>query len=491
MRIVARVTGAPILYTIKGAQSPALSPILTRHSARATHACFRSAARPLFCAGNPLATRGSPMPPLCSARARATVAVAMANLTVQYNLSSLTIAIPFLLSDGALAEPRWAADALKGAAFLGAFIGMLLFGQLADRVGRLTGLLAAVAVVLVAVAGAAAAPLLGARVWEALIVSRVFVGIGVGGIYPTSAALAAAAGGDDGGAPGEGEPARGDEGARAGAGRAAWAFFWQSLGSPLPYLLAMLLLAPSGPARAPPAAQAAALLGLGAAPAAAVFLLALSTARRAAPAGAAEGKAAAAPTASVFAAIRARPDLGVALMGTAGCWFLFDVSVYGIGIFAPEILGAIFGAGESLLALCWQAAVVGLLGVPACALAAVALSRLGARALMAWGFLANALSFLCLGAALVPVAFPAAAPPRASSFFSFPSAPSRSRGGQTWRRLSRPSTPSRPRSAAPFTASARRAARRARCSAPSSSRSSCARAARRRAPRRSSFCRSR
>ena len=346
----------------------------------------------------------------CSGRTRAAVTSAIANLTVQYNLNSATIAIPFLLSTRTLTEPPWAAAALKGAAFVGAFVGMIAVGLLGDRLGPRTGLLVTVALVLVGVAGAAAAPFQ-TRVWEVLIASRFVVGVGVGGIYPMSAAIAAEAGageaGDEAGS-GAGVGAAGnapDEDERAGAVRAASAFFWQSLGSPLPYVLAMLLLTPSGAsAHAQRAAQAATLLGLGAVPAAFVFALTLSTARRAAPAGAAKGASAAAPEPSFFAVVRERPDLLVALVGTAGCWFLYDVSAYGISVFAPEILLQIFGAGETLMALCWQTTVVSLIGVPACALAVVALSRLGGRALMAWGFVANALCFLCLGAACA--AFP-------------------------------------------------------------------------------------
>lgn len=362
----------------------------------------------------------------CSVRTRAAVTSAIANLTVQYNLNSATIAIPFLLSTRTLTEPPWAAAALKGAAFVGAFVGMIVVGLLGDRLGPRTGLLATVTVVLVGVAGAAAAPFL-TRVWEALIASRFIVGVGVGGIYPMSAAIAAEAGageaiaaeagdgeaitdkagdeaGDEAGAGEAGDAPDNDE--RAGAVRAAAAFFWQSLGSPLPYVLAMLLLAAPGgaSAHAQRAAQAATLLGLGAVPAALVFALTLSMARRAAPTGAAKGASAAAPEPSFFAVVRERPDLLVALVGTAGCWFLFDVSAYGISVFAPEILLSIFGAGETLMALCWQTTVVSLIGVPACALAVVALPRLGSRALMAWGFAANALCFLCLGAACA--AFP-------------------------------------------------------------------------------------
>lgn len=345
------------------------------------------------------------------ARKLAAFISAAGNLVVQYNLNSATISIPFI-SHAHAAEPEWAADSLKGATFVGAFCGMILFGALGDSLGHRPGMILALSVVLLAVAASAFAPFV-SPVWELLIIARFVLGVGVGGIYPMSAAIAAEAGGaapdaDDG------------EDEQVGVMRAARAFFFQSLGSPLPYLIAMLLLGVGGaPTPAKTSAQAAALLGLGALPAALVLAATVLTARGTAPGGtspsgmAPGGKAAALAAPSVFAVVRAQPELLASLVGTASCWFLYDVSVYGISVFAPEILESIYGTDESLFSLCWQTTIVSLLGIPACALAIFALPRLGGRGLMAWGFVANALCFIALGAAY------ALAPAGAASLVKF------------------------------------------------------------------------
>lgn len=130
---------------------------------------------------------------------------AIGNLSVQYNLSCLGIAVACMRSyrgipvpDGATdmvgdyPEPSWAAHALLGTVFAGAVAGMISMGYIGDHIGRRKGMVLTLSFVVVA---ALASALLtwgsSDSVYGVLALCRFVLGFGVGGIYPMAAATAA------------------------------------------------------------------------------------------------------------------------------------------------------------------------------------------------------------------------------------------------------------------------------------------------------------
>ena len=200
------------------------------------------------------------------------------------------------------------------------------------------------------------------------------------------------------------------------------AFFWQTPGAMAPYAVALVLLALIGPEQCPyyssesscvgaaekiatdygvaavrlsadmaegvcewdatgsacsfsessstfyPYLQFRVILGFGAIPAAVVMISAMCEARQEWPEATIEDDHAAREereTAGVgpLQQLRENPRYWGKLAGTAGTWFLYDISYYGTAVFLPAIQMSIFGEGESLRNLSWQS-----LGVSACGL---------------------------------------------------------------------------------------------------------------------------
>ena len=152
-----------------------------------------------------------PPAPLFSQAALAGFVGAAGNLSIQYNLSVLGLALAFAGSHATstakglspdLPQPVWAKYSLLGIVFVGTMLGMVLLGFVGDVLGRRTGMLASLGLV---VGGALASALLswGApdAAYGVIVVCRLVIGAGVGGIYPNAAAISAesAAEGEDGG----------------------------------------------------------------------------------------------------------------------------------------------------------------------------------------------------------------------------------------------------------------------------------------------------
>jgi len=316
------------------------------------------------------------------------------NFSVQYNLSCLGIALAFAGSHATstakglapdLPQPAWAKYTLLGAVFAGTIVGMVALGYVGDVFGRRAGMLASLSLV---VAGTLASALLSwgppDAAYGVVAFCRLVIGIGVGGLYPNSAAISAES-------TAEGE----DDGERV-----AWGFFWQSPGSIAPYALGWVLLA-AIPASTPAVTslQFRILLAAGAIPAGAVLLASFWLARdepqqRQGLKG--EEANAVSPQSALALAI-ARPELMRALVGTAGTWLLYDVSYYGTAIFTPQILDSIFGGEAALVDLCWQAIVKEIAGLAGVLAAIAVMRRLGGRGLCLWGFLLLAVLFSAFG----------------------------------------------------------------------------------------------
>ena len=76
---------------------------------------------------------------------------------------------------------------------------------------------------------------------------------------------------------------------------------------------------------------------------------------------------------------------------------LYDFLYYGLSLNQPQIIENTFGSADSAYSVLWQNLVAASVGVPGVVLAIVALPKLGAKALQAYGFLL--LTLVCAGMA--------------------------------------------------------------------------------------------
>jgi MFS transporter, PHS family, inorganic phosphate transporter len=319
-------------------------------------------------------------------RRRALLVSGMGFFTDAYDLFVIGIVSTLLKTQWHLGTGQLA---LLNAVMLGAaFLGALVFGRLADVIGRTRVYWMSAALMVVAAVGSALAPNL-----AVLVAFRFLLGFGVGGDYPVSAVLMSEYAGSK------------DRGRQV-----SLVFSTQAIGLIVGPLLALALL--GGGAGAPVTWRL--LLGLGAIPAAAAVWL-----RRKLPEPerfkAAAGKQgtgrAQSPAAKPEAGLRAflaNRRLLVLLTGTAGCWFLLDYAYYGNTISTPRIISLITPNASQTTTIAIQLAIFAVAAVPGYILAIAKMDRIGHRRLQLIGFILMGLCFAVIG--LVPGMTTAVAP---------------------------------------------------------------------------------
>jgi len=330
---------------------------------------------------------------------RAVIASGVGFFTDAYDLFVIGIVSSLITKDWHLGSDRLAI--LNSTMLAAAFLGALVFGRYADRVGRKRVYWLVAAVMIAGALGSAFAP----SFWV-LIAFRFVLGLGVGGDYPVSAVMVS-------------EYAnRKDRGKLVGM-----VFGTQALGLIIGPLIALTLLG-SG---AGDDVVWRVLLGLGAVPAAAVIYLrcrmpespryrAHRDSLNVQPASngpdavvrAASPRPIGAAHVSGLRAFLSNRRWLVMLVGTAGCWFLLDYAYYGNTISTPQILGLISPHASTMTKIALQLAIFVVAAVPGYILAIARLDRIGHRKLQLIGFAMMALCFLTIS--IVPGMTTAVAP---------------------------------------------------------------------------------
>jgi MFS transporter, PHS family, inorganic phosphate transporter len=323
--------------------------------------------------------------PLGRAHRRPVLVSGMGFFTDAYDLFVIGVASTLVKQDWHLSSTRLA---MLNATMLGAaFLGAMIFGRLADVVGRKRVYWLVAAIMAVAALASAVAP----SFWF-LIGCRFFLGLGVGGDYPVSAVLMT-------------EYAnRKDRGRLVGL-----VFSTQALGLIIGPLIALACLG----AGTGPDITWRILLALGAVPSAAVVYLRRklpeSPRYRAHEMMRNDSQAAGRPgVESSLRTFLTSRKLLVTLAGTAGCWFLLDYAYYGNTISTPQIIGLISPHSSTMTTIAIQLVIFAVAAVPGYALAIARIDRIGHRRLQLIGFLAMAVCFGTIG--LVPGMTTAVAP---------------------------------------------------------------------------------
>jgi MFS transporter, PHS family, inorganic phosphate transporter len=283
---------------------------------------------------------------------------------------------------------------VTGSAVLAAFFGALIFGRIADVIGRKT---IYTVVALIMIVGAIASAL--APGFLFLVVARFVLGLGIGGDYPVSAVLMS-------------EYAnRKDRGRLVGL-----VFSMQALGLIVGPLVALVLLSSGISGNV----TWRLLLGLGALPAAAVVYLRAKMPESPRFQARVQGKAdRAAEQLHDFAdgAIDASGAIShdgtrrmslrqflsnrrmlLLVVGTAGTWFLFDYAYYGNTLSLPSILKEVAPHATLEAKLAWTLGIFIVFALPGYLLAVAKMDRIGHRRLQFIGFAVMALCFVVLAA---------------------------------------------------------------------------------------------
>jgi MFS family permease len=282
---------------------------------------------------------------------------------------------------------------VTGAAIFGAFVGAFVFGRLADVFGRKVVYTTVAAIMIFGAVASAFAP-----DFLFLVGARMILGLGIGGDYPVSAVLMS------------------EYSNRADRGRlVGMVFSMQAIGLIVGPLVGLLLLY-SGVSDS---LVWRILLGVGALPAAAVIYFRAKMPESPRYKALVQGRAdQAAKELHQFAdgaldasttsdggqhlmglrQFLANPRMLLMLVGTAGCWFLFDYAYYGNTLSLPSILSEVSPNANMELKLLLTLALFVVFALPGYALAVWKMDKIGHRRLQFIGFAVMAACFILLGA---------------------------------------------------------------------------------------------
>jgi MFS transporter, PHS family, inorganic phosphate transporter len=323
----------------------------------------------------------------------------MGFFTDAYDLFVIGIVVALLQTEWHLStnQVSW----VNSATLLASAVGAIVFGRIADILGRKRIYGYEVLILAIGALASAFAPN-----YTFLLVCRVILGIGIGGDYPVSATIMSEYSG------------RQTRGRMVGL-----VFAMQGAGLIVGPLVASILLA-SGLSND---FTWRILLALGAIPGLAVFYLrrqihetprfamaggaadeakaAIGAATGAAPAprSAAESKARQPQTAlSGFLILARSRRMLLWLIGTAGCWALLDFCYYGNTISTPQILKLLNPHASLLHNTLIQLGIFAVFAVPGYIVAILLLDKTGRRRIQVLGFGMMALMFLLIG--IIPTA---------------------------------------------------------------------------------------
>ncbi len=286
-------------------------------------------------------------------------------------------------------ETSW----VSGSAILGAFVGAMVFGRIADVIGRKTVYTAVALIMIVGALTSAVAPNV-----LVLVAARFLLGLGIGGDYPVSAVLMS------------------EYANRADRGRlVGLVFSMQAIGLIVGPLVGLGLLS-SGLSEN---VTWRLLLGFGAVPAAAVIYLRSrmpesprfqAHVRRESERAAADLRAftdgvidAPVVSAATSTLMRPRqfftnPRMLLLILGTAGSWFLLDYAYYGNTLSLPSILLEVSPNATIKVKLLLSLAMFVAFALPGYFFAVTRIDRIGHRKLQTVGFSVMAGCFLVLAA---------------------------------------------------------------------------------------------
>ena len=103
------------------------------------------------------------------------------------------------------------------------------------------------------------------------------------------------------------------------------------------------------------------------------------------------------PATSLLDLIWNEPNLLRKIVGTAGCWLLFDILFYGNTLFQPVVLSAAFGESETIHATLRDSIFISLMALPGYFMSVVMVGRQSPKRIQFQGFLCMAALYMAIG----------------------------------------------------------------------------------------------
>ena len=103
------------------------------------------------------------------------------------------------------------------------------------------------------------------------------------------------------------------------------------------------------------------------------------------------------PPPSLLEQILNEPNLFHKIVGTAGCWLLFDILFYGNTLFQPVVLAAAFGKSETIRATVCDSIYISLMALPGYFVSVVMVGRQSPKRIQLQGFLCMAGLYTAIG----------------------------------------------------------------------------------------------
>lgn len=317
----------------------------------------------------------------------------LSNFSTAYNVLSISLALD-ILAHGHHQVTAADKSLCSSALFAGMIVGQLGGGALGDILGRhlamtLVMLLQVLASLLSSFSTDIRLGFVAINIFHVLAFWRFVLGLGCGGVYPLAATLTAESSSSDSSV----------ESSDNTKGRCvALAFSFQGVGYLVVPIVAYVVVSVLGESSD---LAWRLLLGFGAVPG-----IALTASRvrnnvlhNTVPAPPAVNQLAtqAQRTPSVVEAIRQEPQLTRKLLGTGGCWLLFDILFYGNTLFQPIVLACAFGKEqETVQKAARDSATIACLALPGYLMSVWMIGRQSPRYIQLQGFAAMALLYACI-----------------------------------------------------------------------------------------------
>jgi MFS transporter, PHS family, inorganic phosphate transporter len=326
----------------------------------------------------------------------------MSNFSTAYNVISISLSLHILRRIYPM-SPSGAEDSLCSSSLIaGMIVGQLAGGALGDVLGRhramtLVMFLQVSGALFSAAAAAYETALLHFSIYQVLAFWRFCLGIGAGGVYPLSATMTA-------------ESSRSPQ----DSGKAvALAFSCQGVGYLVVPVLAFVVVSIFGDDSD---LSWRLILGFGALPGIVLTIMRVRSvysykkqikARRRTrrdnddpindlPNTGSAAHARAVPV-SIIDAIKMEENLVRKMLGTGGCWLLFDILFYGNTLFQSVVLSAAFGSTETVQKAAMDTAMISSMALPGYLVSVYAVGRQTPKYIQAQGFLVMCLLYLCIG----------------------------------------------------------------------------------------------
>ena len=100
---------------------------------------------------------------------------------------------------------------------------------------------------------------------------------------------------------------------------------------------------------------------------------------------------------SLLEQILKEPNLFRKMLGTAGCWLLFDILFYGNTLFQPVVLSAAFGSSETILATVGDSTLLSLMALPGYFVSVAMVGRQNPKTVQFQGFLIMSVLYTFIG----------------------------------------------------------------------------------------------